>query len=516
LALASFWWTAAAWPLAMVLVLLAVAIHDITQTRHSILRTHPVLGHLRYLLESVGPELRQYMVEDNTEGRPFNRDQRSLMYQRAKDAIDKKPFGTERDVYAEGHGWFVHSMAPAEPVDDPARALRVSFGSGAGVCRYSASIFNISAMSFGSLSGRAVAALNHGAREGGFFHNTGEGGVSRHHRDPGGDLVWQLGTAYFGCRRSDGRFDPGAFRETAAQDNVKMIELKLSQGAKPGHGGILPAEKITPEIAEARGVTISGDCISPPHHPEFSTPIGLLEFVARLRELSGGKPVGIKFSVGDPLDVLALCHAIVETDQYPDFIAVDGGEGGTGAAPIEFSDAMGMPVKEAIVLVRNALTGIAARDRVRIIASAKLVTSFDMAAALALGADTVSSARGFMFALGCIQAQQCHRNTCPVGVTSQNPSLERALVVEGRARRVQNFHRNTVGALADVLGAAGLRHPSELERRHLYLRVSPWEIRPMDELYPDARTGELLDSSGDALLHQLWRASGAQKFGAST
>ena len=395
-------------------------------------------------------------------------------------------------------------MAPAEAVEDPARNLRVDFGEAHGKT-YSGSIFNISAMSFGSLSSRAISALNRGAREGGFFHNTGEGGVSRYHDEAGGDLVWQLGTAYFGCRRPDGRFDPDAFRQTASQDNVKMIELKLSQGAKPGHGGILPAAKISDEIAEARGVPKGRDCVSPPFHPEFNTPIGLLEFVARLRELASGKPVGVKFAVGDPRDLMALARAMVETQIAPDFIAVDGGEGGTGAAPIEFSDSMGMPVKEAIVFVRNTLVGVGLRERVRIVASAKLVTSFDMAAAVALGADTVSSARGFMFALGCIQAQQCHRNICPVGVTTQDPSLVRALVVDEKARRVAAFHHNTVKAFAEVLGAAGLKHPSELRRRHLFLRVSPWEIRSMDALYPNVQPGELLDSAGEGTLHELWQ-----------
>ncbi len=513
-ALATFYWPTARWALVVALALLGVAAHDLLQERHSILRSHPVIGHLRFLLEGVGPELRQYLVEHNTEGRPFNRDQRSLMYQRAKGVLDKKPFGTERDVYEEGHGWFVHSMAPTEPVDDPARNLRVDFGEPSGK-PYSGSIFNISAMSFGSLSSRAIAALNRGAREGGFFHNTGEGGVSRYHEEALGDLVWQLGTAYFGCRRSDGRFDADAFRETAARDNVKMIELKLSQGAKPGHGGILPAVKINDEIAAARGISKGRDCVSPPFHPEFDTPVGLLEFVGRLRELASGKPVGVKFSVGDPRDLMALARAMVETGIAPDFIAVDGGEGGTGAAPIEFSDSMGMPVKDAIVFVRNTLVGAGLRERVRIIASAKLVTSFDMAAAVALGADTVSSARGFMFALGCIQAQQCHRNVCPVGVATQDPALVRALVVDEKARRVAAFHRNTVKAFAEVLGAAGLTHPSELKRSHLYLRVSPWEIHSMERLYPDVQPGELLEGAGKSSLHDLWRSSSARHFASS-
>ncbi len=492
--------------------LLLLAVHDLTQTSHSILRNYPVLGHLRFLLEDVGPELRQYIVEHNLEGRPFDRDTRSLIYQRAKGALDKKAFGTELDVYQEGHRWLTHSMLPIAPPPDPARSLRIRVGEGRCTQPYDASLLNLSAMSFGSLSGRAIRALNEGARAGGFAHNTGEGGVSVHHREPGGDLIWQIGTGYFGCRRRDGGFDPDAYRETAALETVRMIELKLSQGAKPGHGGILPASKVTPEIAAARGIPLGMECQSPPAHQAFDSPIGLLEFLTTLRELAGGKPVGFKLAVGEPREFMAICRAIHETGLAPDFISVDGGEGGTGAAPIEFSDHMGMPVLEALVVVHNALVGIGVREQVKVFGAGKLVTSIDLATAMALGADGVNTARGFMLALGCIQSQLCHTNRCPVGVATQIRGLERAVHVPSKAERVANFHRHTVEAFAEVLGAAGLSSPSALEPRHVYERVSPWEIRPFDALYPTVEPGSLLAPSGRGFLRDAWDASSAREF----
>jgi len=515
LALAFWWlsarWQPAQWGLALTAPLVALGIYDLLQRRHNILRNYPVLGHLRFLLEDVGPELRQYVVENNTEGRPFNRDSRSLMYQRSKGILDKKPFGTELDVYQEGHGWITHSLAPREPVADSGESLRLRFGGPDSTQPYSASIFNISAMSFGAISGHGIRALNVGAKMGNFAHNTGEGGISRYHRE-GGDLIWQVGTGYFGCRRDDGGFDADRFREQAASAQVKMIELKLSQGAKPGHGGILPAPKVSAEIAAARGIPAGRECVSPPAHSEFSTPIGLLEFVARLRELASGKPVGVKLAIGDPLEFMCVCRAMLETDITPDFITVDGGEGGTGAGPIELSDHMGMPVKEAVVLVNNALVSVNLRDRVRIVASAKLVTGFEMATAIALGADAINSARGFMFALGCIQAQRCHTNRCPVGVATQDAWLQRALVVDVKARRVKNFHHETVEALAEVVGAAGAEHPSELTPRNIYRRVSPWEIRPVSELYPSVEPGELLGPTGGGFLRPYWDRADAREF----
>jgi len=494
------------------LPLFALGLADLLQPWHSLLRNYPILGHLRFLLEDAGPELRQYIVEANKEGHPFDRDWRSLIYQRAKGEPDQKPFGTELDVYAAGYSWLGHSLAPHVPPADPVATLRCSFGGPECSRPYDASVFNISAMSFGALSGSAIRALNRGARAGDFAHNTGEGGISEHHRAEGGDLIWQVGTGYFGCRTPAGDFDAERFEAQARSDAVKMIEIKLSQGAKPGHGGILPGVKVSREIAAVRGVPAGKTCISPPGHSAFHTPIGLLQFVARLRQLSGGKPVGFKLCIGDPLEFMAVCRAMHETGLAPDFITVDGGEGGTGAAPVEFSDHVGMPGTEALVLVHNALVGIGVREHVRIIASAKLVTGFALARAAALGADTINSARGFMFALGCIQAQRCHTNRCPVGVATQNRWLQRALIVETKAPRVTNFHCKTVEAMAEVVAAVGFDHPAELSPKNVYQRVSPWEIRPLSALYPHVQPGALLGPRGGGFLRPYWEAANASEF----
>jgi glutamate synthase domain-containing protein 2 len=436
------------------------------------------------------------------------------LYRRAKGLLDKKAFGTERDVYAEGHRWITHSIAAKPPTENPNEDFRVAVGGPDCTRPYRASLLNISAMSFGALSANAIRALNTGARMGDFAHNTGEGGISRHHREPGGDLIWQVGTGYFGCRGQDGSLDPDAFAQQAALESVRMIELKLSQGAKPGHGGILPGAKVTGEIAEARGVELGEDCTSPPSHSAFSTPLELIDFVARLRSLAQGKPVGIKLSIGEPVELMSICRAIHETGSAPDFITVDGGEGGTGAAPIEFSDHMGMPVLEAIVLVHNALLGIGYRDRIRLFAAGKLITSVDIAMAIALGADGVNTARGFMFGLGCIQTQLCHTNNCPVGVATQDSHLARALDVESKAERVRNLHASTLSALAEVVGAAGLERPAELERKHIFQRVSPWEIQPFSNLYPSVRRGSLLDNTAKGFLPGAWAAASVEHFGA--
>lgn len=509
----AFFWTPALVLTGLSATLIALGIHDRLQRTHSILRNYPVLGHIRFLLEDVGPELRQYIVEHNLEGRPFDRDTRSLIYQRSKGLLDNKGFGTELDVYQEGHRWVTHSINAKSAVPDPVGAFRFRVGGPDCQLPYEASLLNISAMSFGSLSAPAVSALNRGARNGRFAHNTGEGGLSRYHLEPGGDLVWQVGTGYFGCRSDDGRFDADRFREQAAIESVRMIELKLSQGAKPGHGGILPGVKVTPEIAEARGVQRGEDCVSPPGHSAFDSPIGMLEFIAELRSLSGGKPVGIKLAIGEPAEFMSICRAIHETGKAPDFITLDGGEGGTGAAPIEFSDHMGMPVLEAIVLVHNALVGMGARERIRIFAAGKLVTSVDIAIALALGADGVNTARGFMFALGCIQSQLCHTNRCPVGVATQKAGLARALDVDSKAERVEKFHAATLKALAEVVGAAGLDHPHEFAPQHVYERVSPWEIRPFSVLYPAIAHRALLDEDGSGFLFDAWQRASATSFG---
>lgn len=511
-AVLGFRWSWVWWGLIVTGPLLLLGVWDLLQTRHNLLRNYPLIGHLRYLLEDTGPELRQYIVEANLEGKPFNRDQRSLMYQRAKNVVHKKPFGTELNVYTVPYGWINHSMLPKPKVERPTEVFRVDVGGKECSKPYSCSIFNISAMSFGSLSANAILALNQGALKGGFAHVTGEGGLSRYHREPRGDLVWQIGTGYFGCRTDDGGFDADRFAEQAQLEQVRMIEVKLSQGAKPGHGGILPGRKVTPEIARARGVPVGVDCVSPSSHSEFSTPRGLLEFVARLRELSGGKPVGFKLCVGRVEELFGVCKAMVETGMTPDFITVDGGEGGTGAAPIEFSDHIGMPVKEGLVLVHNALVGIGMRDRVAVAASGKLVSGFEIAAAIALGADWCNSARGFMFAVGCIQAQSCHTNQCPVGVTTQSRRLQRGLVPANKAERVCNFHRNTVEALAEVIAAAGLSDPSELAPRHLCQRTSPTDIRTLDQLYEFFEPGQLLEGNAGEQFQYFWDIARADAF----
>ncbi|MDB5660969.1 MAG: glutamate synthase [Cypionkella sp.] len=403
----------------------ALGVHDLLQTRHAILRNYPIIAHMRFLLEDIRPELRQYFFEGDKDGAPFPRDKRAIVYQRAKKDLDKRPFGTMYDVYQEQYEWLHHSIAPrpAAPID----AMRVNIGLGPQA--YSASLLNISAMSYGALSANAIRSLNRGAKAGGFFHDTGEGGVSPYHREFGGDLVWELGSGYFGARNMAGGFDATLFAEAAADPQIKMVELKLSQGAKPGHGGVLPAAKVTAEISAIRGVPMGQDCVSPASHSEFSTPIGLLEFVARMRELSGGKPAGFKLCIGHTWEFMAICKAMLETGITPDFIVIDGKEGGTGAAPLEFMDHVGMPLRDGLSFAHNALIGVGLRDKIKIGASGKITSAFDMATILALGADWCNAARGFMFAVGCIQAQSCHTGLCPTGVTSQDPIIRQGDLV---------------------------------------------------------------------------------------
>lgn len=493
-------------------LLLLVGLYDRFQTKHSILRNFPVMGHLRFLMESAGPEMHQYFVESNTSGRPFDRDQRSLVYRRAKNEDAVKPFGTEKDVYSYGYGFASHSALPQAPVEDASRMLRVSVGGPECTAPYSASILNISAMSFGALSANAVLALNRGAKKGGFAHDTGEGGLSRYHAEGGGDLIWQIGTGYFGCRTDDGNFDPGLFAETSSSPQVKMVEIKVSQGAKPGHGGILPAAKITPEIAAARKVPMGQDCFSPPGHRAFSTPTGLLDFVVSLREKCGGKPVGFKLCIGDPREFLAICKAMLETGITPDFITVDGGEGGTGAAPQEFSDNLGYPLRDALLLVHNSLVGVNLRDKIRIAASGKVFASYGMASALALGADWCNVARGFMFSVGCIQSQLCHTNLCPVGVATQNKRLQKAVVVDEKAERAYQYHKNTVEGLAETAAACGIASPSDFKPHHLFERISPHAVRRFDQLYHFFEPGQLLDGDIPEDLAFYWNEARAETF----
>lgn len=497
------------WPLMILLPLAALGMWDLQQRQHSLLRNYPIWGHFRYLIEAFGPAIRQYIVEHNREGMPFNRDFRSLVYQRSKNIEAKKPFGTELDVYAPSYIWMSHSMVPTPVVTEQPR---VTIGGPQCNQPYSASVLNISAMSYGSLSGNAIMALNKGAKIDNFYHTTGEGGISRYHREYGGDLTWQIGSGYFGCRHEDGSFCPELFAEQASDEQVKMIEVKLSQGAKPGHGGILPAAKITAEIAETRKISIGQDCISPAYHSTFSNPIELLEFLARLRKLSGGKPVGFKFCVGHPWEFLAICKAMLQTSIYPDFIVVDGGEGGTGAAPLEFSDRVGFPLVEGMIFVHNALIGVGLRDQVRIGASGKVATAGLIAGAIALGADWANAARSFMFCLGCIQAQQCHSNHCPVGVATSDPELQKALVVEEKAQRVANYHRNSLKVLNEITAAAGLDHPSQMKPWHLYTRRGVEAIQTYADIYPNLVEGELLDSITHPVYARFWPMAQAESF----
>ncbi|BCJ09551.1 FMN-binding glutamate synthase family protein [Pseudomonas sp. RtIB026] len=504
------------WPFTVISALLSlVGLNDLRQRHHAVRRNYPILGNIRYLIETIRPEIRQYLIEGDDDKLPFSRAQRSLVYARAKNESAEKAFGTLNDAYKPGFEFISHSMLPV-PMADPA-SFRIRIGGPQ--CRqpYSASIFNISAMSFGALSANAIAALNKGARLGRFAHDTGEGSISPYHREHGGDLIWEIGSGYFGCRTEDGHFDPDRFAEQARAPQVKMIEIKLSQGAKPGHGGILPGHKVSAEIAATRGVREGEDCISPAAHSAFSTPRELLQFVARLRELSGGKPVGFKFCLGHPWEFMGIAKAMLATGITPDFIVVDGKEGGTGAAPREFSDNMGVPLREGLMFVHNTLVGLNLRERIRIGAAGKLVSAFDIASVLAIGADWVNSARGFMFAIGCIQSQSCHTNRCPTGVATQDPLRQRALVVPEKAERVASFHRNTLHALAEMLAAAGLDHPSELKPKHLARRISASEIGLFSQLHTFLKPGELLSGTIDSEFYaRMWRMARSDSFAPET
>jgi glutamate synthase domain-containing protein 2 len=503
----AWWWVAAVFG-----ALTLVGIRDVTQDRQSIRRNYPLLAHIRFFLEEIRPEIRQYFLESDSDELPFSRAQRSIVYQRAKNVLDKRAFGTQLDVYKPDYEWMNHSMSP---VEIGSHDFRVSIGGPQCTAPYSASVFNISAMSYGALSPTAVLALNEGARRGRFYHDTGEGSISRFHREPGGDLVWEIGSGYFGCRNGDGTFSEERFRANATSPQVKMIELKLSQGAKPGHGGVLPGAKVTPEIAEARGVTVGVDCISPAKHSAFNTPIEMMRFIARLRELSDGKPVGFKFAVGHPWEWFGIAKAMIATGIVPDFIVVDGGEGGTGAAPAEFSDHVGAPLREALLLVHNTLVGLGLRGQVRIGASGKIITAFDIARTCAMGADWCNSARGFMFALGCIQSLSCHTGRCPTGVTSPDPKRYKALVVPDKATRVHQFHDNTMHALKELIAAAGLTHPLQLGPEHIIRRVSSTEVRSLAALHHWVQPEALLTGISDhPVFRVFWENASAETFSA--
>lgn len=488
-ALLSLTWPFVIWAYLIIFPIILLGIYDIFQTRKTILRVYPVIGHLRYLLESIRPEIQQYFVESDISGMPFNREYRSLVYQRAKKQQDTRPFGTIFDVYRNGYEWVKHSIAPS-PVTN--HNPRVRFGPKTCQQPYDASLLNISAMSYGALSRTAILALNKGARLGGFAQNTGEGGISPYHLEPAGDLIWQIGTGYFGCRDCDGKFDPELFSKNASLDAVKMIEVKISQGAKPGHGGILPAVKLTPEIAKIRNVPMGQDVISPASHSAFSSPKELLEFLTQLRDLSGGKPVGFKLCIGDKSEFLGICKAMVETGLTPDFITIDGSEGGTGAAPIEMTNSVGMPLREALVFVQNALVGSGLRENVKIIASGKAVSAFHMLRLIALGADTVNAARAMMMALGCIQARSCHNDKCPTGIATQKAVRVNALNVETKADRVSNYHSANIESLVEIVAGAGLNTVDEITPDHLYHRVSSGDIKTYSETYQFLEDGVLL------------------------
>jgi glutamate synthase domain-containing protein 2 len=495
--------------LTAVIILILVGIHDLVQTRHAILRNYPIIGHLRFFFEKIRPEMRQYFFEGDTDGRPFPRERRAIVYQRAKHELDKKPFGTQGDVYAEGHEWMLHSIRPTPVAKD---LFRVSIGGPDCTKPYDASVLNISAMSYGALSANAIRALNLGAKMGGFAHDTGEGSVSPYHREAGGDLIWEVGSGYFGCRNADGSFSEEQFLTTANDPQIKLIEIKISQGAKPGHGGVLPAAKVSAEIAAIRGVEIGKDCISPAAHSAFSTPLELISFVAKLRELSGGKPTGFKLCIGHRQEFLGVVKAMIELGITPDFIVIDGKEGGTGAAPAEFIDNIGMPLRDGLAFVNAALIGANLRDKIKLGCAGKIITGFDMARCFALGADWCNVARGFMFAVGCIQAQTCHTGACPTGVATQDPSRQRAIVVPTKAERVRNFHHETIKSLAEMLAAAGMTSPKDLLPQHISRRVGDGRILSLADMYPMLEPGVLLNGKATGELAQLWAGAKSETF----
>ncbi|TSJ37326.1 FMN-binding glutamate synthase family protein [Mucilaginibacter corticis] len=507
----TFIWPPAVWSFVIVVPIFALGIYDLLQTRHTIERNFPVFGRLRFLMEDLRPKIYQYFIESDIDGTPFNRMNRSVIYQRAKKVDDTRPFGTELDVYQNGYEWLNHSISA---IDHSKLNLSPRVKVGGPECKlpYEASVFNISAMSFGSLSQNAILALNSGAKIGGFAHNTGEGGLSDYHLQPGGDIIWQIGTGYFSCRHKDGTIDFDAFAQRAVLPQVKMIEIKLSQGAKPGHGGILPAAKVTPEISRIRLVEMGEDVISPPYHTAFNNPVELMQFIKKLRELSGGKPIGFKLCVGHKSEFLAICKAMLKTGIYPDFITVDGGEGGTGAAPLEFSNSVGMPLREALAFVYDALTGFDIKKHIKLIASGKVATGFDLVKNFALGADMCNSARGMMFALGCIQALECNTNRCPTGVATQDKTLMKGLVVDDKKTRVANFQKQTVSSAIQMIGAAGLQHPNDIHRMFIYRRISHSQIQTYAELFPYVPKGSLLNTPYPLIFEMDMAISSAESF----
>ncbi|WP_133139008.1 FMN-binding glutamate synthase family protein [Legionella genomosp. 1] len=496
------------WCIVFLVPIIIVGIYDLIQTKHSVLRNFPVLGHFRFIMEFLRPEIQQYFIADDQEELPYNREIRSMVYERAKNVRDTIPFGTSRNITQVGYTWVLHSLAPKHVSEvEP----RIVVGGPDCSKPYSASRLNISAMSYGSLSPNAIMALNKGAKLGNFAHNTGEGGLSPYHLQ-GGDIIFQIGTAYFGCRDENGNFDEKEFIAESTREEVKMIEIKLSQGAKPSHGGILPAAKVTPEIAKVRKIKIGGDILSPPAHTAFDSPRTLLEFVKHLRELSGGKPVGFKLCIGKRHEFLGICKAMLLTGITPDFITVDGAEGGTGAAPVEYTNRVGEPLEAALVFVHNALVGVNLRDKIRIISSGKVASGFDLVANIAMGADMCNAARAMMFAVGCIQSKQCNANTCPTGVATQNLRLQRGLVVDEKQYRVLNFHNNTVRSFLEMVGAMGLCNPSDLSPEYLMRRVSADCVKPFNEIYDYLTPGQLLGEEIPECFKKHWLKADPERF----
>ncbi|MAD15687.1 MAG: FMN-binding glutamate synthase family protein [Alteromonadaceae bacterium] len=509
--LLSLFWLPALWLFVLLIPIVALGYYDYNQTRHSILRNFPVVGHGRWIMERIRPFVRQYFFESETDGTPITRMFRSLIYQRAKGSLDSNPYGTKIDTQRVGYEWIGHSMA-AKHHDSKRPAPRITVGGPDCLQPYEASFFNISAMSFGALSDNAIRALNKGAAIGGFYHNTGEGSVSDYHLENGGDIVWQIGTGYFGCRDKDGNFAPEAFQKIAQKDVIKMIEIKLSQGAKPGHGGLLPADKNTDEIARIRLVEPGTQVDSPPSHSAFDTPIEMMQFVKQLRELSGGKPVGFKLCIGRASEFVAVCKAMVETGIKPDFITVDGGEGGTGAAPLEFSNSVGMPLREALSFVCDILIGFDLKKDIRVIASGKTFSGFHLVKNLALGADMCNSARGMMVALGCVQSLECNTNKCPTGIATQDPKLARGLVVPDKAERVARYHKATVNSALEIIASAGLRNTEDLNRSHIFRRVSQTEVRRFDEIYQSPTPGSFFDDEKPSKFAQALKEASPDSF----
>jgi len=509
LAIGAALWAPARWSLWLLVPLLAIAAWDFVQRRHTLRRNYPLLARVRWIMEDLRPFLRAYVVEGDLEGRPFSHDERALVYARAKGELDAHPFGTELDVYSEEYEWLAHSIAPNATAPEQ---WRVKVGGAQCAKPYEAALLNVSAMSFGSLSANAVLALNLGARQGDFYHDTGEGGISRYHRAHGGDLVWEIGSGYFGCNDGKGVFDAARFADNAQADQVRMIEIKLSQGAKPGHGGVLPGAKVTAEIAAARGVAVGRDCISPPAHSAFSTPLELVEWAARLRDLAGGKPIGIKLCIGQPHQLFAIMKAMRESGVRLDYVVVDGAEGGTGAAPVELSNSVGMPLREGLILTRNALIGCGLKREVRLAAAGKIHSGAGMAMNFALGADWCNAARAFMFALGCVQSMRCHDDTCPTGVATQDAGRQRGLVVADKAERVARFQRQTLMGLREIVVAMGLDDPWQIKPCDLSERIGSARASPVDRIYTFLDDGQLLADPEATPYARYWEAARADSF----